>query len=165
MILQLIISTLLMMVNHNVVFNKVSFILGIYYMIYYPLWLFVTTLLVNLLAIKITSGPAFVIVAGMQFMGIALLNLWDGVLSVEKGEYVERNLKLLEINPMAHLVLGWHNSEAYAIKQAKNLININMDMNVTTLYFAVLSVVILIIGILIVNRQDVIVSNMETGGM
>ncbi len=149
----------------TVVFSKESFGLLIYYMAYYPLWLFATTLLINILAIWLTSGPAFCIVAGIQLVMITSLNLWDSLLSIETELHAVRNEMLLQWNPAAHLVLGWHDSHAIAVEQAKEIICINIGMNTTVIYFLALSILVLAAGILVVNRKDIIASNIETGGL
>src|SRR5690606_26163701 len=63
----------------GVSFDKTSFILLLYYGLLHSLWLFLTALLMNILAIKLDSSNGFIVVASIQLICVAVLMLWDKV--------------------------------------------------------------------------------------
>ena len=85
--------------------DKAGVILAVYHIILYTLWLFSMSLIINLLAVYLGSNAAFFLVCGAQLIFTSLLifiNMFE-----ENRPFVTR---FLNLNPMAHLVIGWHSS-------------------------------------------------------
>ncbi|MCZ0704196.1 hypothetical protein J2T56_002492 [Natronobacillus azotifigens] len=146
-------------------FDQSAFLLLIYYVLIHSLWLFITTTLINVLAIMLDSSAAFVIVVGFQLTSVALLLLWENVWPVVDSPNISLHSLLLKFNPIAHLILTWHSSNINLIKGQINQFNLSFDLNETVIIFACLSVFILFIGSLIVKQKEWIVLNQESGGM
>lgn len=133
----------------------------------YALWLCAVTLAMNLFAMKLGSAAGFSVVAAMQLFCIALLNLRNRALPlefVEDAALLLRNGRLLQLNPIAHLVLSWHSSRIPAVNGVINQFDIEFDLNVSLIAFAALNLLVLAVGCAVVKRHDLLVANAETGG-
>ena len=138
-------------------------LLTLYFLIY-TLWLYIKTILINVLAMYTNSASSFAVVSGIQLLLISLLGLFNTVFPIEANPNPERNIKMMLANPMAHLILGWHDNVSEAADKVKLVFNITIDIKCTMVYYTVLAILITIAGIISVNRYDVIISDHETGG-
>ncbi len=138
-------------------------VMFVYELALVSLWLFLTTVTVNLLAIRWESGTGFGAVACMQLGCIALLNIWDRILPLEDVADAERNAALLRINPISHLVLCWHSSSMEAISQYIDQYGIYFDLNESVIVLFLLSLGVCIAGGYMVKNQELILTNREEG--
>ncbi|MDO5408946.1 MAG: hypothetical protein Q4F21_00650 [Lachnospiraceae bacterium] len=155
--------------------NITSFILIFYFLSIHSLWLFLTTLAINLISIKAGSNIAFSIIGGVQLLCISSLILWKDIFPLENTSHFEIHGLLLQINPISHLILSWHSSSLSNIQAAiqdfrlnasySQLFQIDFDLNFSVLIFAILSIFLIIAGCRIVFFQEFIITNKETGGM
>lgn len=152
-------------ITHAITFDLESFILFFYYLLIYSLYLYLTVVLINILAIIFNSSTAFVIVAGFEMAFILLLVLWEKFLPLHDSIYAGRNSMLLQLNPVAHLVLAWHSSFLDKLNAKINVYSISFDLNISILLFLGLSILVTVIGCKVVKKKDFIIANNETGGI
>ena len=127
-----------------------------YHLLIYLLWSLAMTVLVNILALKFGSSISFMVVMMIQAVGIALFCLG--------GMFEDRTPQqevVLIWNPMAHLVLGWQRS-IFPQVMGQPLYE-NFYLEVTLLFLWVLNVVVLILGAVMIKKQDLLVSDCEIG--
>ena len=139
---------------HPVTFDKESFILGFYFLAIYSMWLFSTTLLINIIAIQFNnSSLAFSVVAGLQLTSMVLLLIWEGA--------SKALLFPLPLNPFSHLVLSWHSSYIHMVNERINQQSIPFDLNLSLLLLIVVVMVIIASGCVVVNRKEFIAVSKE----
>lgn len=112
----------------------------------YTLWTAGAALLVNLIAIFTGSSAAFTGLTAAQLVLISLFALLR-----------EPVYELLRLNPMSCLVLGWQGSRLLGDVAAMRIEN-------SLIISAILALAALVAGVVIVQRHDLIVSDMESGG-
>ena len=144
----------------NFSFDASGFMLMIYYIAISGLFLFSTTLLINCLAILFTSNISFIIVEGIQIFFMAVLFLSRNVLPEEE---IENNAWFLLYNPIAHIILPLHISRIEAIDEMLHRYDVPMDLNMSVILFAVLSVLFVFIGCIIVKNKDFITNGNQEG--
>lgn len=153
--------------------DRASILLLAYYLIIYTLWLFGTSLTINLVAIKVGSDVSYGMVGGLQLMLVSSLLFWENAFSSEEVSQAIRSERLLQLNPISHLVLGWHSSflsdvdgaiDQFQLDVTFASFQIDFDLNCSVLLFFLLSAVLLLVGCRIIQTQELIVNNMETGG-
>lgn len=142
----------------DVRFDLTSFILFLYYWLIYALWLFLTTLLINVLALKTDSGVAFGSIYGLQTCLILILFLWRDTLPLDDSLYAARNFKLLWLDPISHLIISWHSSSIPALDARIHAFDLPFDLNLSVLYFLILSVLAVITSYHIIKHHDMITS-------
>ena len=112
----------------------------------YTLWTAGAALLVNLIAIFTGSSAAFTGLTAVQLVLISLFALFK-----------EPVYELLRLNPMSCLVLGWQGNRLLGDVTA-------MYMENSLIISAIMALAALVAGVVIVQRHDLIVSDMESGG-
>ena len=137
----------------------------VYYLVVHSSWLFAMTLLINLISIKVGSSGGFLAVAGVQFAFIAyfvalenVLNFSDPIVSLEL------RVLLIKLNPLSHLILKWHSSNIENLDRYINYFQIEFPMWQSLVGMLVLVIVVLSVGIWVVQKQEFITINRETGG-
>lgn len=141
-----------------------STILLFYYLVIHSLWLFITALAVNLIAIKLGSGHGFAVAVSLQFMFMALLTLWEVQFPLENSGNVMRNGYLLQLNPIAHLVMDWHSSNIAGVEELVNKFGIDFNLNVSVLLYLCMALIVIIIGGYLIGRHDIMAADVEIGG-
>ena len=154
--------------------DSASIILMVYYLTINTLWLFLAVLTINLVAIKLGSNTSFAIIGCFQLICLSSLILWKNVFQQEDSSQVLLYSRILQLNPISHLVLGWHSS---FLTDIDNIINhyqldvtfamplqVSFDLNYSVLAFLFLSAVLLAVGCKVIHTQDLMINNLETGG-
>ena len=121
-----------------------------YYIIIYSLYLFVTALAINLVAIIYNSNVAFVVVEGINIFCIVMFTV-TGDFFAPDGIVLEQYEWMLKVNPVYYLVFGMINSESEYLHAAS--------------VFMVMAVILVGVGLIVINRHNFIEANKETGGM
>lgn len=106
------------------------------YFVIYTIWTYTITIVMNVLAIKFGSSSGFMTAIIMQVIGIAALAFG------RKGDF------FLEINIMSRLVLGWQFRQGISI-----------------LLLGTVCVAVLLTGMVIVCKHDLLIADSEIGGM
>ncbi|MCD7727433.1 MAG: hypothetical protein LUH57_03695 [Ruminococcus sp.] len=169
---ELLAGTALAMITNNVIFDKTSIILLVYYLAITSLWLFLTSMLVNIISIKFTSSVGYGVVAGIELACMALFFTIRNKMfelgesrSIYDVDLVAKNPVLIKIDPLAHLNLSWHTSKIESVnKLISRYIGIDFDLNFSVVLFAAISVVVVIIGCIVAKNVEFIATNRETGG-
>lgn len=141
-------------INNQIIFDRESIILLIYYVLIHSLWLFITTALINILAIKFDSSLGFISIVGLQMTLIMMLLLWDNVFPLVDSPNIARHGFLLKLNPISHLILSGHTSRIEELNSRLNYWNINFDLNVSVIVFLLISLVVVAIGSVVVKKQE-----------
>lgn len=147
-------------IRDRFVIGAVDLVFLLYYLTYQSLWLFTMTLLINLISIKTGSSNGFLAVAGTQFAFVALENVLN---FSEPIVPLEMRVLLIKLNPLSHLILKWHSSDIEELEQHINSFQIEFPMWKSLVGMLVFSLVVLIVGIRVIKKQEFIIINRETG--
>ncbi len=147
--------------HHSIEWNREGIILFFYFVFIQSLWLFFTTLMMNLIAIKVGSQNAFLVMSMVQLALITMLFLWEKVLPLEDSDQIARNAFLLKCNLISHLFLNWHSSRYEAVNRMICHFEFLFDLNLSVIAFGVLSGLVFAIGCFIIKRHDLLISNAE----
>lgn len=148
---------------NNFRFDKNVLIILCYHLCIQSLWLFATTLLVNVLSILFGSSISFSIIYSVQMTFLLFFSIFKSYFQFDRGN-VGRKTNILKLNPISHLVLKWHNSRLRKINSKINVLNIDFKLSESVIFFVIISVIVFILGCIIVKRQELIYINRETGG-
>lgn len=157
--LMLLSSTLLVtFLRYQVELDGAGLVLCACHFVLYALWTYALTVLVNLFAILFGSGVSFMLLTGIQLVMISLLILVNMF-----SEDTAIVTLLMRVNPISHLVLGWHNSTVEALNLALHSPYSGLFLHSSLLLMAVFCVVAVLLGAFITQRYDLLISNLETG--
>ena len=136
-----------------------GFFLLIFHIIVYSLWVFTVSLLINLISIKYGSNNAFIWIVGIQIFMTALLEL---------VQIFESNLTLtkifLNVNPIAHLVVGWHTGTIKELENSLEAAYIRLDFKVTLVTMLAISIFSVIVGMYLVSQHEFLILNANEEG-
>ena len=144
----------ILLLQKRFVIDYESVILCLYFIVLYTVWLFCTTISVNIVSLKIKCISSYVVMIGLQLFLISLLALLDPEDMAE--------LWLLKMNPISHLVISWHSSKIIPLNMLINHLNLNYDLNVSLVFYLVLTVAIWMISLRIIKYHELLASNYET---
>ncbi len=135
--------------RYSIQIDRMGIFLLVFHVLVYTMWVFSITLLINIFCIKYGSNNAFIWIGGTQLILTALLELI---------QIFETNLNFikifLNINPMAHLVVGWHTGEADKYKHLLASPYEGLYFKNTIIMLFGFSVLVVITGMHIVCRHD-----------
>lgn len=160
--LLLAVAILTAAIRYEVQMDGAGLMLLAYHFAIHSLWMYAMTLLVNLLAVYLGSSTAYAWVISAQLVCIVLLNLMNLLVKHSGGRLTYGNV--LRWNPIAHLVLGWHDRNVESIIPAYASPDIRMDLNGSLMTFFLLGVVVTSAGAFIIKKHDLLVSDVETEG-
>ncbi|MGB8455030.1 MAG: hypothetical protein WCD89_22205 [Anaerocolumna sp.] len=163
LLLMIVSGTLFCMVNFRVYFDEGSNYLLFYYMLIFSLWLYITTISINLIAMFIGSNNSTGIIIGVQIILLLLLDVFDSLIPFDNNKI--ENGRLLELNPISHLVMSWHSSRILSVNQLANILNIDFNFYNSIKYMGTLAIILTIAGCIIIQRVQFIAINKETGGV
>ena len=151
-----------------VIFSKViadisSIFLILYYVVLYSLFLFVTTLAINIFSILFTSNVGLILVEGLVMLCVGAY-LMLGKKYITDDELINKYEWMIKVNPFAHLNIKLHSSSLEVINRAINVKNIEFELNTSVVLYLILAVVVTFVGTIIVNKHNFIITNQETGG-
>lgn len=152
--LMVFLGTLVASITNQIIFDKDSFLLLIYYVLIHSLWLFMTTLLVNIMAIKFESTIGFITVVALQMISVSTLLLWNKVWPLDDGTNVDKHAFFLKFNPISHLILTWHSSSIKGVNQWINYLQIHFPLIQSVIVYFLLSMIVIFIGCYVVKRQE-----------
>lgn len=148
-------------IKYDIIIDRVSILVFFYCICCNSLWLSATTIAVNIIAIIGGSGIGFAIVGGLQSVFIALLKMWDNILPLHNPEKAIIYGRLLQINPMAHLIVKWHSSRIFELNEKINILNIVFDLNSTITIYVILNGIILVMGCIVVKNKQILTNVVE----
>lgn len=137
-----------------------------HYLAIHSLFLFATTLLINILSVLPSSDTGFLIVEGVAFFFIAAFFI-TGELFIPGGlvrEIPHENVWMLLGNPFAHLVLYLHEGRMPAMDSSIIIHGISISMWTSTAVFFTAGILVLLWGCYIVNHYDLVGADHEAEG-
>lgn len=147
-------SLLILIMQQRLMLSRTAWTITEYYVAIFSLWLFITTTTINFLSLKIKEVASYAFVIGSQLLLVMALKFCEP----ENGAAA----RLLSINPIAHLILSWHNSPISEVDFYIHQIETGISLNDSVAFFLGLSSVAVFVSIFIVCRQEIISSNIET---
>jgi hypothetical protein len=157
----LVTVVLITVLRYQLQIDGAGIIVFAYHFILHAAWLYSVTLSVNLLAIWVGSSASFLTVVGIQIICITLLGCIEAIrkyLDIASFQGV-----FLNLNPIAHLVLGWHSSNLKSVNQVLNPPYPGLDLNNSLLFMIVICGIILLFGAVFIKRHDLLISDSEMG--
>ena len=151
LILSAIVTTIF---RYDVQIDNSGAVLFVYHIMIHSAWIYCMTLCANLIAIYVGSSSAFLIVVGIQTILITLLNLIES----------ELHSISIALNPISCLVLGWQTSSITPPTPVFNSpyasrLDISLSIMVVFSFFTT------IVGLLLIKRHDLLVADLEIGGI
>ncbi len=160
-LLLLVTAMLIAAVRYELTIDSAGIVLIGYHFFIYSLWEYIMALLVNLFAIYLGSSTAYASVVSMQLVCIVLLNLMDLLIKYYDGRLSYG--KLLVWNPIAHLVLGWHDGSMEILDPTLTSSYMQLNLYASLIIFLLLGIFITFVGAFIIKKQDLLVSDLEMG--
>ena len=135
-------------------------LLGIHVLLF-TLWTLTMALGVNLLALIWGSSAGFLVVFALQAGMLAAL------CTGAKLEPADPALgRLLFLDPISRLVLGWQSGGAFGLEDALPAVYGHvLTLSGSLLLVALMTVAVVILGLVVIQKKDILVSNLETGGV
>lgn len=151
-------------IHSSIHFDKEGVILFIYLVLLQSLWMFLVTVMMNLISIKVGSEKGFIITTGIQLTLIILLGIWDKLLPLRNidSDQIIRNAFWLKWNPISHLIFNWHTSNNALVDKFIHNFEFSFCFCQSVFVFTILSSVVIIIGCIVVKYHDLIILNVET---
>ena len=134
-------------------------LLGIH-MLLFSLWTFAMALGVNLLALIWGSSAGFLVVFAIQAGMLAAL------CTGAKLEPADPALgRLLFLDPISRLVLGWQSGGALGLEGALQAeYGHVLTLSGSLMLLGAMTVAVVVLGLVVIQKKDILVSNLETGG-
>lgn len=135
-------------------------LLGIHVFLF-TLWTFTMALGVNLLALIWGSSTGFLAVFALQAGMLAAL------CTGAKLESADPTLaRLLVLDPVSRLVLGWQSGGAFGLEGALPAeYGHVLTLSGSLLLVALMTAAVVVLGLVVIQKKDILVSNLETGGV
>lgn len=160
-LLMVVSATGMASITNHIIFDGTSFLLLFYYVLVHSLWLFLTAILINIIAVKLDSSFGFIIVVSLQLACVSLLLLWENVWPLVDSPDVVKHVLLLKFNPISHLILSWHSSSFTELNDRLNYFQIDFSLNTSVVVFLLMSVVVVGFGAYVVKNQEWITVHRE----
>ena len=145
----------------DVVWTTKGWILLGVHVLLFTLWTFAMALGVNLLALVWGSSAGFLTVFAIQAGMLAALCAGNGL---EPSDPTLARLLLLD--PISRLVLGWQSGGALGLEGALPAVYGHvLTLSGSLLLVALMTVAVVILGLVVIEKKDILVSNLETGGV
>lgn len=155
-------SVFLASINNNVTVSSKSMWLCFSYLLIYSCWLYITIVVINLVnIISSNSCYGFILVMFFQFACIWLLLIWGNVYKIIQEQYQTKMFTLLKLNPVSHLVLGWHTSIWSNLNDKINYWNQNFLLINSIVILIIISIIVTFVGIKLIGKKQIINSAVE----
>lgn len=147
--------------RYDIVLDNYGIEIMIYHYLIHTLWTYIMVIMVNILAIYFGSSTAYAIIVSFQILNVVILNIIDLIVRYFDGKIFYRHL--LRWNVIAHLVVGWHSDSM--LSEYKKFSSIYMDTELieSLTLFIIIGSVVTMIGGIIINKHDLLVSDLEKG--
>lgn len=164
LVLQVVLQGITLLVaalRWDVVWTTEGWILLGIHMLLFSLWTFAMALGVNLLALILGSSTGFLMVFAIQAGMLAALSIGQGI--EPPSALLDR---LLLFNPVSRLVLGWQSGGVFGLEGALPAeYGHVLTLSGSLLLLALMTVAVVILGLVVIEKKDILVSNLETGGV
>lgn len=135
----------------------------LYYLLIHSLFLFFTTLCINILSIIISNSNGFIYIEVIIFFCIATFFIL-GEKVFPEGIVPQDKMPVIILNPISHIIFSVHSSYVNAINTEINIYNIDFELNNSIVLLLILSIIIVIVGRIALDRHSFITENFENGG-
>lgn len=143
----------------KVTIDKGVLLLIVYYILIHSLYLFFSTLAINIVAIISSSEIGFIVVEGIALLQMGMYLMLGKRIQDDIIEGI--NLFMLKSNIIANLIFPVHSSHIQSVNKFINEKGIDFDLNFSIIYYFILSMIIIIVGAYIVKKKEFIVNNKE----
>lgn len=145
----------------NVVWTGEGWLLLGIHVLLFTLWTFTMALGVNLLALIWGSSTGFLAVFALQAGMLAAL------CTGAKLESADPTLaRLLVLDPVSRLVLGWQSGGVFGLEGVLPAeYGHVLTLSGSLLLLALVTAAVVILGLVVIEKKDILVSNLETGGV
>lgn len=140
----------------KIIVDSAAVTLILYYFLIYSLYLFMTTLAINVVAIIFNSNIGFIAVESVILLSMATFLLFGKVMK-------ETNVILLKMDIIANLVFPIHSSQKEHLNHLLNKGEIHFDLNFSVVYYLILSVILVVVGCIVVKTREFIINDREAG--
>lgn len=149
-------AVLISCVRHRVNADTDGIITALCYVIFYSLWIYSMTMLINLLAVKWGSSMAFMAVCSVQL-------LLNAILPLIRNPAVWK--LILYGNPVSRLIFGWYDAGMYrGDKQIGELIGSSgplFSLESSFIIFICFTAAVLLLGAFYLKRHDLLLTDPE----
>lgn len=153
-------SMIVTVLRYRLELDTAGFILLFYHFVLYTIWIFSVSLILNFVAIFAGSDTSFLVVYVVQAVFIAILQM---------AKIFEDNARIvhiwLNINPMAHLVLGWHTSNMKSLSNALGTLNYGLSFRTSIVMMSGICILTVGFGLFTVKKHDFLITDSEIGGI
>lgn len=159
-------SILVTIVRYRLIVDQAGILLTVYHFLIYSIWTYSLTVIVNILALWNGSSKAYMVVAGIQIVCVSLLICGNNLISHHEGKALF--MCLVKLNPVTHLVLGWHSSSSEIVNQvlsSPNSPHLGINLNDSLAGCAVFCLAVTMLGAMIIKRHDILISDLEMGAV
>lgn len=150
----------------DVKISQAGMILLVYHILVQFFWTYSAAIAVNLLALKAGSSVGFAIVIFAQTFCVGLLGFGQVIERFYEENITAMNL-LVKLNPISHLVLGWHSSYMQSVdamlKQSTGIPCESFYAEISLLCLLIVNAIILKIGSIVIGKHDLLISDAEMG--
>lgn len=151
-------TVLAAMPRYRILFSKSGVLLLGFHALIYTAWIFGWVLMTNLFAIRLGSSRSFMAMMTAQAVCTATLAF---VRIFERNGMSAEFIKLfIEINPVAHTVLSWHQGAPFGEALAHS--RYDLSPLATIMLLIILDIVIVLAGAAVAGRYDLLSENRET---
>lgn len=157
-------TTMVIGVKYEVLFEQLNIWFIIFYFATQVMWLYTMTLLVNIFSISWGSSRGYLIVASVVFISLSYFVLFEDILDFTIQENMLLKSILLKFNPLSHIVLKWHSCGIEAVNMQLRALGIDFSIGNSVILLLVGAILSTRFGKHVIEKQEFIVLNRETGG-
>lgn len=127
------------------------------------IWLTISAILINAIAIMSNSQVSFVAVMCVQVLLIVCFCFFgeNAVFSIYSQENIEKNAMMLKFNPLSHLVLAWHSSKNEAVDAIIHFNYFEFSVWESLIYLLFLLVIVSIFVLMVIRKVQFISEKQE----
>ena len=124
----------------------------------YSVWIFIISYSINVMSVYKGSALSFNALMVVQFVLIGFIGVFEPLTRFINAD----TLKIyIFINPISHLILGWHKDVEELIYNDNSLFCGFASIRESVLYITLSLIFFVIIGIRLIDNKEVIFNNME----
>lgn len=130
--------------------DTASWLLACYYFLIHSLFLLITTLGINILAIVFTSNVGFIIIGGVSLFSMVSFEML-GKYFITQDDLIDKYTWMLKINPIANLMLNMHSSGIRSVGRIINTKSISFVLNLSVLVFLMAAIIVTVCGCMVLT--------------
>ena len=150
-------TILITTIRYSVNFDSLGIKLFLYHILIFSFWICAMTILVNMFAVLAGSSASFVLSFGIQ---VALISALLPITYIKENKTMADLLK--SINPVSHLILGWHRIEIQNTNEFLYTLSNSLSFHRSLLLVVAIYIGVVVLGLVLIMHIDLIISNTET---